>query len=334
MKEKEEHVLNTALLTEGQIFSGYPELCQTLNEQVCGGNQKKKQLKEWERYFRFEKDGRKFTIVEIYPEPLSEEYRVAANAKYTGLIQNILLSYLSQQKTEVAYITMQGLWEILGMINKRYTEMRERQNREQLLCLSDDMTMFDINDFFKRSNTKFRDIVKVSLNSLKRRKLILFEETYRIGEPIYDKNACRDFEYREATDTEKRYILKTEHDLLKKFGFETDFQMFCSDSREEYYSMLDHILLEEKDWRKVYFCYKFIYDRGNIVEAIEGNEQIMQLNQLIIQALDVQADNNYSKKGITSDTAALRLNVERNPFFYHEGYPARQRLLSNALVKR
>lgn len=326
--------IDVTQISEGEVFNTYPELCKALRCEVCGGNQKKKQLKEWQRYFNYEKDGNKFIITEVYNEPMSEEYRIAANAKYTGLIQNILLSYLSQQKQEVAYITQQGLWETFGMINERYMEMRERNRREELLNLSEDMTMFDINDFFKRSNTKFRDIVKVSLNSLKRRKLILFEEVYRVGVPIYDKYEYRGFEYRDATDSEKRYILKTERNLLKEFGFETDFQMFCSDKRDDYYDALDKFFQEEKGWRNVYYCYKFIYDKENIIEALGADEDVMKLNQLMVQALDTQADNNYNKKGITADNAVDRRFIERRPFYYHEGYPIRQRILTDNLIKR
>lgn len=322
-------------LHQGDVFNNYPELCKATGMNIYDGYQKKKQLKELERYINYEKNGKQFIINEVYDEPLSEEYRIAANAKYTGLIQNILLSYLAQQKDETAYITQYNLWDILGMVNARYMRMREHDHREQLLTLSDDMTLFDVNDFFKRSNTKFRDIVKVSLNSLKRRKLLLFEEVYRVGVPIYDKYEYRGFEYRDATDDEKRYILRTEHNLLKEFGFETDFQMFCSNRREEYYDRLGEIFQEEKDWRNVYFCYKFIYDKENVIEAIENNNDVMEMNRLMIDALDTQADNNYAKRGESNMVAESGWVIgKKKAFCYYEGYPERQRVLSDNLIRR
>lgn len=318
----------------GDVFNSYPELCKAIGINVYGGDQKKKQLKELERFMDYEKSGKQFIINEVYKEPLDEEFRIAANAKYTGLIQNILLSYLAQQKDEVAYITQYNLWDILGMVNDRYMKMRGKENREQLLTLTDDMTLFDVNDFFKRSNTKFRDIVKVSLNSLKRRKLLLFEEVYRVGVPMYNsKNEYRGFEYRDATDAEKRYILKTEHNLLQEFGFETDFQMFCSDRREEYYDRLGEIFQEEKDWRNIYFCYKFIYDKENIINTIEGNDAVMKMNQLMVEALDAQADHNYEKKGEANMEPPQGI-IRKKVFRYYDGYPERQRVLSDNLIKR
>ena len=158
--------LDTSKLTEGQIFNTYPELCRTLGCEVYGGYQKTKQLKDFGRYFNYEKDGKKIIITEIYPEPMNEEYRVAANAKYVTFVQNILLSYLSQQEEEIIYITPQRLWLLLGMVNNKYLVMKQHYRRQELLTLSEDMDMFDINHFFVRSNMKIRDILKSGLGSL------------------------------------------------------------------------------------------------------------------------------------------------------------------------
>jgi len=327
--------LDTSKLTEGQIFNTYPELCRTLGCEVYGGYQKTKQLKDFGRYFNYEKDGKKIIITEIYPEPMNEEYRVAANAKYVTFVQNILLSYLSQQEEEIIYITPQRLWLLLGMVNNKYLVMKQHYRRQELLTLSEDMDMFDINHFFVRSNMKIRDILKSGLGSLKRRKLLICEEVYRIGILESDSAYFRSgIVYRDATDNEKKYILRTERKLLKEFGFETDYQMLCSDKRTDYYNELGKIFKKEKDWENIYHCYKFIYDKGNIIEAINEDEETKQMNQLVIDALNEQAEKNYNKKGFTADNAAIRIFDEDNPFFYNKGYQQRQRLLTEALIRR
>lgn len=327
--------LDTSKLTEGQVFETYPELCRALGCEPVKGNSKPKLLKEFERYFNYEKDGKRFIITEIYPEPISEEYRIAANAKYVTFVQNILLSYLSQQEEEIIYLSQQKLWTILGLVNNKYFTMRASHRREDLMKLSKDMSMFDINHFFTRSSLKFCDIVKNALNSLKRRKLLLYEEPHRIGELVTDHDFFRsDIIYRDATDTEKKYILKTERKTLKEFGFENTNQMLMSNKRIAYYEKLDKIFKEEKDWVHVYSCYKFIYDKSNIVEAINEDIEIQQMNQLVIDALNEQAENNYKKKGFTSDSAAIRVFDEDNPFFYYKGYQERQRILTDNLIRR
>lgn len=327
--------VNTTQLTEGQVFDTYPALCKALGCDVYGGYQKTKQLKEFERYFNYEKEGKKFIITEIYPEPISEEYRMAANAKYVGFIQNILLSYLSQQEEEIIYLTQQQLWTILGMVNNKYFLMRTPHKKEDLMNLSEDMTMFDINNFFNRSGAKFADIIKTALNSLQRRKLLIYEKPYRIGEVVSNEKFMQSgVVYRDATDNEKKYILRTENKLMHQFGFNDIYKLYASSKSVAYYDSLNKIFQKEKDWDHVYSCYKFIFDKDNIIEAINEDAEIKQMNELIIQVLNEQAENNYKKWGYTSDNAVLRMFDEDRPFFYYEGYQRRQQVLTEALIRR
>ena len=326
--------LDTSKLTEGQVFETYPELCRALGCEPVKGNSKPKLLKEFERYFNYEKDGKKFIITEIYPEPISEEYRIAANAKYVGYIQNLLLPYLAQQPEEITYIRRHKLWMILGMINSKYLIMRAPHRKDDLLQLSEDMSVFDINHFFSRSSTKFYDIIKTSLNSLKRRKLVLWEDIYRIGEMISTDSFRSEMIYREATDSEKKYILKTERNVLKEFGYDSEHQIKASNQRIAYYDKLAEIFKKEKGWVDVFSCYKFIYDKSNILEVINEDTELQEMNEVIVQTLNEQAENNYKKKGYTADNAVLRMFDEDNPFFYYKGYQERQRILTDNLMRR
>lgn len=327
--------LDITQLTNGQVFDTYTELCRAVGCEPLQGNSKPKQLKEFARYFNYERDGRKYVITEVYNKPMSEEYRIAANAKYIGFVQNILLSYLSQQEEEIIYITPQKLWLLLGMVNDKYLTMKQPYRKQELLTLSEDMSMFDINHFFVRSNMKIRDILKSALGSLRRRKLLICEEVYRIGVIENDyKHFQSGIIYRDASDNEKKYILRIERKLLKELGFETDYQMLCSDKRTVYYDKLGQILRNEKGWENIYHCYKFIYDKGNIIEAINEDTEMKELNQLVIDALNEQAANNYKKKGYSADSAVLRMFDEDNPFFYYDGYQHRQQVLTEALIRR
>lgn len=55
-------------ICEGLIVKNYKEMCSLLDEPIKGGDSKKSQLKEWDRYFEYHKDGNKFIIDEIYSE--------------------------------------------------------------------------------------------------------------------------------------------------------------------------------------------------------------------------------------------------------------------------
>lgn len=63
------NMLDTSCLRPHSIVKNYKVMCELLGEQVTTGNAKKAQLKEWERYFSFERQGQKFLIGEIYDIP-------------------------------------------------------------------------------------------------------------------------------------------------------------------------------------------------------------------------------------------------------------------------
>lgn len=67
--------IDTSQLEIGMIVKNYKELCQLLNEEVKAGDSKVAQLKEWQRYFNFERPKYKqsYIILDIYDEPLEKE---------------------------------------------------------------------------------------------------------------------------------------------------------------------------------------------------------------------------------------------------------------------
>lgn len=324
--------MNEITLQVGQVFKNYQELCKALNLEPYTGNQKIKQIREIQDRYDLEKQGRQYIVVGIKELSDDAEHgRIAANSKYVDFVQHILLSYLSKQKEEVAYLTQQNLWTILGMVNEHYFPMREK--KEELLSLDEKMDMFNINNFYQRSNLKFRDIIRSSLASLRRRKVFLCEETFRIGVGHKVSSTFETIEYHDASDAEKRYILRTQHDLLKKYGCKDEFELFFKKTKDSYYNELNDIFLQNKGWKNVFFCYRLVFDRDVVTEEINEYEEMIQLNNIIAETLDIQADSNYEKKGITSDNAGDRYLHEKNPFFYFEDYPHNQKILSDKLIK-
>ena len=51
-------------------YKNYKVICNTLGENIKGGKSKRLQLKDWERYFEWKKEGYKFIVTEIYNKPL------------------------------------------------------------------------------------------------------------------------------------------------------------------------------------------------------------------------------------------------------------------------
>ena len=65
--------IDTTFLLPGEYT--YKKLCEILKEPCKTGNAKPTQLKDWQRYFDYEKYGTKFTVYEIYDTPLDKEYK-------------------------------------------------------------------------------------------------------------------------------------------------------------------------------------------------------------------------------------------------------------------
>ena len=83
----------TATLSVGQQFKNYNELCSTLHLAPKGGNGKKLQMKEIERFMSFERQRQKYIIKEIYPTP-KEKKDNKRNSKYKDLIEYLLVQQL------------------------------------------------------------------------------------------------------------------------------------------------------------------------------------------------------------------------------------------------
>lgn len=65
---------------EGLVVKSYRQLCELLEIEITGGNSKKAQLKELERFVKYHKEGNKFIVDEVYSEPLEKiDGRVEAN---------------------------------------------------------------------------------------------------------------------------------------------------------------------------------------------------------------------------------------------------------------
>lgn len=115
--------MNVNNISVGTIAT-YKKLCGLLDEpyHANSGNVKTRQLKDWNRFFAWEKIGLKFKITEIFSEPKAEITK-ARNVKFTPLICHLLMSRQEQQFTT----SFKNLLKNLGMMSPDFSE-EHRQN--------------------------------------------------------------------------------------------------------------------------------------------------------------------------------------------------------------
>ena len=163
--------IDTSTLVVGMVIKNYKELCKILNEEAKTGKAKQLQLKNWKRYFDWEKDGQKFIIVDIYDTPLPKEdlRRKGNNSIYKNYIELILLQYLSKQEGYRKTFTKRNWLELLGMINSKYGKEPKMKLKQLDYCINDQ----EITLFYIRSNKKLERVLHDALSNLQREKLII-----------------------------------------------------------------------------------------------------------------------------------------------------------------
>ena len=293
--EKKDTSVDTSELVIGMTIKNYKSLCELLGQETTTGKAKQYQLKNFERYFAWEKAGQKFIIVDIYDTPLEKEdlRKLGNNSIYTQAIEVILLQYLSHQDGYTRTLTKKKWWELLGITNHKYGRMTEKE----LLQLDKILTSFEIRHFYQRCNKKMEQILFSALNNLKNRKLI----NYQIQTVIVtiDEETGKD-KYFLATDDNLKSILEVEryvlHDVL---GFEKIFQVFLRFKQKEYYQKINEILYERYGWHYYFKQVKIIYVQENVQKALPESELNLKkqfLNKKVVSFLNENAKNEFKKQ--------------------------------------
>lgn len=328
--------IDTSRLIIGDYVT-YKELCKILNESYKSGNAKKAQLKEWLRYFEYEKIGTKFLILDVYGEPLEKEYQYPANAVYIKYIEVMLLSLLASTEGNMITISPQSLYKTFGMINDNFTQIQRLEPNERLKELKkvhSYMTEFEINDFFDRCKSKFSKVIKGAFTSLQKRMLIKYSEEYEYyvleKENIYDMKPNPKMTIRKyiANADDIEYILKVKRETMLKYGCEEERQVYLKKKTVPYYNDINKRINEEKNWVGLYKVYVINYCRDTSIEALEKDKLTLQkygLNEALIKYLNNQAKDNYNK------TKDLPKNSEQ--FRYPDNYVSLQHLLSDKLLR-
>lgn len=287
-------VMDTSNLSIGMTVKNYKVLCELLGQQVKSGKSRKYQLEDFNRYFEWEKSGQAFIITDIYDTPLTKEdkRRLGNNSIYVQCIEVILLQYLSKQEGYTRTFTKRNWWEMLGITNHKYGRVSENQ----LKNLDYTVTQFEIKHFYQRCNKKLEQILFSALNSLKNRKLIMYEIQTVIVE-IDTKGKER---YFLASDDEKKNILQVERHVLHNImGYEKMFQVFLRFQQAEFYKKVNDLLLELYGWKYYFKQVKIIYTPEDVREALpqmEVNLQKELLNKRVINFLNNNAKEFYNTK--------------------------------------
>ena len=299
--------IDTSSLELGMVVKNYREMCEILGEEVCGGDSKKAQLKEWARFFLWEKKGQKFIILDIYDEPLPKEDGRANRNIYVQYIGVILTKILAKQKNsrEPFYITTNQMWKLLGMINNNYKNISLDDLNNMITDY--EVTSFDMKKFYQRCNQRLREILFSSLNKLEDRALIKYE----IETVIVYLDEDRKTIYKPANDIQKKKILKAERKALLDMKLESKQHAYAKFKETEFFERVNAYLQEWYGWEYTFNRIKINYNKTDVIETVHKDEVKLQndfaemklqrlgLNDRVVEALyknaQVMAENKHKQ---------------------------------------
>lgn len=125
--ESVQHTLQT-----GMVVKNYKEMCSLLNEKVTTGEAKQIQLRNWERFFKYKKEGHKFMITEILEKPLEKkDKRDAGNRSLfvKDIAEMIMIIARNPSLSHGGSCRSQNSWmKAIGLVNTEYGKKSDIRN--------------------------------------------------------------------------------------------------------------------------------------------------------------------------------------------------------------
>ena len=213
-------------LQEGQKFDSWPDLFDYLDLYYPESGNKILLQEHIKRYIRLnkDKDSKSGLIVEeIYENPVEwiDGRKKGNHSVYITFFSSILLWLLLQEKEKSGSYSIQfsynEFWKAMGMRNSYYNN---KGVQELLPEFDEEMTPELLNDFFRWSGSKNRNITDYILDNLYNKGLLTYKKIRMIREKNGDK--------REATDEEIAFIGSEEHRIMREMGYKNKKELFMS----------------------------------------------------------------------------------------------------------
>lgn len=294
--ERDKDWVDVSRLEVGQIVKNYRTLCELLDQPVLQGDSKKYQMRNFQRFFEFEKikGSQKMLITDIYDIPLekTDGRRNGNRSIYLKYIEIILLQYLSKQKGCSCSLTDMQMWRMLGMVNEKYNRISTNKLQELDYCI----TPFMINNFYMKANSRLHNIVTAALHNLENRKIIIVQDQT----VIYTSDNKRHL----ASEEELKNIMEVEKAILNQMNCETMKQIILRFKGKEYYKKVNERLYKKYQWKSVFKQKKLIFNTPDVVAEIPRIELELQkelLNSKVIDALNESNQKLYERQKLKDD---------------------------------
>lgn len=207
-------MINTNLKVN-QIFKNYKEICEYLGEPVYqGGKQRQLQLKDWERYFSYKKEGYKFIITEVFETPKEKiDKRSNGNrSKYVEPFMNYVMSTFDEKYLDEYFTISNWTVGVLKLLDKEICNSIYKDD-DELLKYCSKRGIIDTKLYRKYISTvksTTRNLVIKTFGWLQKRGYIEYQDGYKF---IYEgdkyNNAVTTHVVNDVIDKIERDICQT-----------------------------------------------------------------------------------------------------------------------------
>lgn len=348
-------------------IKSYKELCEVLDVEVKAGNSKKSQLKWFEEHFTYKKEGNKFIIKEILNKEIQPvPTRGGANntVEYIENIERLLLDILSQDKINgEIFLSKNKLFHMLEMVNSNYLDYNIRHLKlSKYLNIDED----NVQEWYDSTGGMLERNLNTALKNLANQSLIVWSREitvhkievikgsdYLIEKPHYNQDGEYEPKYevkvrsrrvtKEATDIEKKIIIKTEREVMDKLECEGKQEVVRRGLWDDFSNTVNNILKKDHKILYYYQSYKVLFNpehilrkqrqldefrlkhkdrveqktivNNSVIERIEDNTNSRQdkaINELGTIVWDCEDDSKSSKMRRRADDSYIQDNTILN----------------------
>lgn len=327
-------------LSVGTKIKNYKVMCSILNQEEKKGKSRTLQMLDWERYFKWHKEGQKFIIDEVFEVPIekvnnrgkSKGSRNNNQAEYINNIEKLILNLLAQGSC-LGYgkvlLSKSKMLKELKMINDNYTFCKLRIPKLSEFTNIDKET---IQDWFDSTWRMLETNLDTALKKLNSQSLVFWSKEITVAKAIpiaeltenkiskhkiineyneetinYEYYTSKDvmLQFREGTDKEKRFILYTEKEVLKEMNFDNKSQVVTCGKWQDFIERVNDILLDKLNIAFYYKSYKILFNKEHILE------KAIEINDFKLSEIDEITEKSFLNKSVVQ-------RIENNAINRHE----------------
>lgn len=191
--------LDTNTLKTNDTFKNYKELCAYLGEEPKKANSKVAQIKEWERYFSFRKEGQKIIITEVFDTPQEKiDNRGGNNNKNVKPMMDYLMSEFNTEYLDEYFTISNWSTIVLHLMNKEVCDKTYRDDDEVFQFCGEnnilDPKLF--RDYVGTVKFVTKNLITTAFRGLQKRGLLEYQDGYKFyyEGAKYNRTVCVDGE--------------------------------------------------------------------------------------------------------------------------------------------